>query len=151
MRYASRLIKGIYLIAALLLLLLIPACKSGSAGSACKTEDKLALESTCFAATVLTQGSPFQINSTVSLKMKIGAVNSQFQPIPATISTKAFNSLGQLVAQQTQQAIQPNSNYQNVPIWTNVNVASGSYTLEVGVSVGACGSKTMCLTTQIVR
>jgi len=154
MRLPFRLTKGAMFIAMLLLLaLVVPACKSTGGGGpdrACTNEEKLALENTCFAATALTQGSPFpnpvQTGGTVKLKMKIGGVNSQYSPIPAVISTRVLSSVtGALVTQQTQPAIQPSSNFQDVPIWTNIAVAPGIYVLEVTVNLGDCGFKRICL------
>jgi hypothetical protein len=142
------LTKVVLLIAVVPPLLLVSACKQEAP---CKGEDTLAQESACFAATVLTQGGPSQVGNSLKLKMKIAAVNSQLSPIPATISTTVFNLQGQLVAQQTQPPIPSNSNFQDVPIWTNVTAASGTYSLDVTVSFGDCGSKRMCLTAQVAN
>lgn len=118
--------------------------------SNCVNEDNLAKEETCFAATVLEQGNPFpnpvQSGGTVKLKMKIGAVDNNFTPITASILTKVFSSTtGQLVTQQNVGTVPPSSSFQDIPIWTNINVASGTYLLEVTVDVGACGTKKICL------
>lgn len=118
--------------------------------SSCVNEDNLALEESCFAATVIEQGNPFpnplQSGGTANLKMKIGAVDNNFNPIPASISTKVFSSTsGQLITQQNVGTVPPSSSFQNVPIWTNINVAAGSYYVEVTIDVGACGKKTICL------
>lgn len=153
MRLPPRLAKGVMFIVALLLLALVPACKStgGASDRACSNEEKLGLEDTCFAVTLLTQGSrfpnPVQAGGTVKLKMKIGAIsNPQLSPIPATVSTRVLSSVtGALVTQQTQPAIPSMGNFQDVPIWTNIAVAPGIYVLEVTVNVGGCGFKKICL------
>jgi len=120
-----------------------------NSSSSCINEDNLARESACFAATVIDNGNlfpnPVQVGSTVNLNMKIAAVDSNLNPITATISTKVFSINGQFVTQQNINTVQSDSNYQNVPVWTNVNVAAGAYFLEVTVDVGPCGSKTICL------
>lgn len=117
--------------------------------SSCKNEDKLALESACYSATVLMQGNPFPnpvlAGNNLNLSMKIAAIGNPLALLPATISTKIFGINGQLVAQLNSGTVQSNSNFQNVPIWTNINVASGTYYLEVTVNTGPCGSKTICL------
>ena len=117
--------------------------------SSCVNEDNLANETSCLAATVLMQGNPFpnpvQSGGTVKLKMKIGAVDSQINTLSAMISTKVFSISGQLITQQNAGTVQSSGSYQDIPIWTNVSVASGTYYLEVTVNVGVCGSKTICL------
>jgi hypothetical protein len=76
--------------------------------------------------------------------MKIGAVNAQFAVVNATITTKAYNTLGQSLGQQNMGSVSPNSNFQNVPVWT-ANVAPGLYSLQVTVDLGVCGVKTICV------
>lgn len=120
-----------------------------NSSSGCVNEDNLATAETCFAATVLVQGNPFpnpvQSGGTVKLRMKIGAVDNNFTPISASISTKVLSVSGQLVTQQNVGSVPPSSSFQDVPIWTNINVASGTYLLEVTVDLGACGTKKICL------
>jgi hypothetical protein len=118
--------------------------------STCINEDNLAKENTCFAATVLIQGNPFpnpiQTGSTLKLKMKIGAVNNNFSPISCSISTKVFSSTnGQLVMQQNIGSVPNSTNFQDIPIWSNINVAAGTYFLEITINAGDCGSKKICL------
>lgn len=123
---------------------------NGEPNSSCVNKENIGESNSCLAATVLVQGNPFpspiQSGGTVNLQMKIGAVDSNFTPISASISTKVFSSsTGQLVTQQNAGTVSSSANFQNVPVWTNINVASGTYYLEVTIDVGVCGSKTICL------
>jgi hypothetical protein len=127
-------------------------CNNGAtnSSSSCLNEDNLALESTCFSATVLKQGNPFPnpvgVGSTLSLSMKIAVIGSPLALLPANISTKIFAyGTGQLVGQFNVGTVQSSNTYQNVPVWTNINVASGYYYIEVTADAGPCGSKTICL------
>lgn len=143
-------LKYFYFFFLALILMGCPNNGNQEANSSCFNTENLAKDNSCFAATVLDQGNPFpnpvQSGGTVKLKMKIGAVDNNFIPITASISTKVFSSTsGQLVTQQSAGTVPPSSGFQDVPIWTNISVASGTYYLEVTVDVGTCGSRSICL------
>jgi hypothetical protein len=94
--------------------------------------------------------NPVAKGGTVKLDMSCGVASRNMQFLSTSFHVSVCNSLGQHVTSFTAGPFPPNSNIQQVPIWSNVNVAAGQYLITVVADLGPCGTKTLLSNFQLV-
>lgn len=90
-----------------------------------------------------------QRGGTVKLDMSCGVASRNMQFLSTSLHVSVCNLLGQHVTSFTAGPFPPNSNIQQVPIWSNINVAAGQYLVTVVADLGPCGTKTLISNFQI--
>ncbi len=86
--------------------------------------------------------NPVSKGGTVKLDMTCGVASRNMQFQSTSVQVTVCNSLGQVVSSFTAGPFPPNSSIQQIPIWSNVNVAAGTYLITVVTDLGLCGTKT---------
>jgi hypothetical protein len=94
--------------------------------------------------------NPVQKGGTVKLDMSCGAATRDMKFVSTSIRVYICNMNGQTVSNFTVGPFPPNSSIQQIPIWSNVNVAAGTYLVTVVADLGPCGTKKLVSNVKIV-
>jgi hypothetical protein len=82
--------------------------------------------------------------------MSCGGATRNMQFVQTSVHVEICNLLGQKVSSFTAGPFPPNSNIQQIPIWTNVSVAAGTYFVTVTGDITPCGTKVLLKNAQLV-
>lgn len=94
--------------------------------------------------------NPVSRGGALKLDMSCGGATRNMQFINTSMQVSICNTNGQQVTSFTVGPFPPNSNIQQVPIWSNVNVAAGTYLVTVVADLGPCGTKTLISSAKVV-
>lgn len=143
------------LIAIIVLVTSLTACKSSSP-QGCATPPDTGSNADCWFGDCrpengkLPYPNPVQRGGTVRLDVSCGAATRSMQFVSTSFRVYICNAAGQQVSTTTVGPLPPNSNIQQVPIWSNVSVAAGTYFITVVGDIGPCGTKKLVTNFKIV-
>lgn len=144
------------LLGALSVAISAPACNPSSSQPTCSPGPDAGPNGDCwFGDCRLENGkllypNPVEKGGTVKLDMTCGAATRNMQFVSTGLRVYVCNVLGQTVSNHTVGPFPPNSSIQQVPVWSNINVAAGTYLVTVVADMGPCGTKTLVLNSKLV-